>query len=263
MAKKKKRKGTGLFSSEFFMAAGLFTVAGALLAGFGTLYLRATQKEKLDDISLCPAGGPVAQLAILIDRTDPASSAELNIARREINDAIQNAETGTRITVGVVSPKEVDVENSFISVCKPPSGEQADQLIQNVKQVESTYQERFVRPLDSLLSSLLVSSVEDSSPILEDLDLLLSRISDFNATVQSKKLIVVSNLTQHSPEMSFYNGDDWSSFATSNQVSLTNQSLAGFEVKIVSIAIDPEIRAVVEDFWVRFFDAKGVDGLSI
>lgn len=233
------------------IAAVVIIVAGAIW-----LYQKAQMVEQYDSVSLCPASGETGNLIILIDKTDPVSMTQLAMVRNRIKRNIDDAETGTRITVGIVSPDRQARKKSFASLCKPPSS--GDPLIQNPTLVKERYFQDFEIPMDALLYDLLTISEESASPILENLQELLSRIPDFIANDKPSTLIIFSNLAENSGVLSFYRGETWRSFNESGHIRRLAKSLEGMNVHLYQIPVRQAFQPDLEDFWRRYFDAQGV-----
>lgn len=261
---KKKRLGRSrkTESSTIAMIALLSLGTAALAGGIGYYYIQAQSLTKLDDETLCPVNGPVGQLAILIDKTDPVTLRQLSFAQTEIEQLIEAAPVGTRISLGVISPDDVLVEAEYLSICKPPSVDEANGIIQNIAAVDAAYKNGFKVPLDRMLNSLMVVSEAKSSPIMENLQTFVSRIPESAATGEFKSLVLFSNLAQHSAELSFYEGGGWESFLASGGEQRLARSLSGFEVRLMQIPVLEEFQPVLEDFWARYFDAQGASKIT-
>jgi len=256
---KNYRRGRRTQSSgrQVLLASLLLFGAAVIFGGFGYLYWKSTSKAQLDAKTLCPESGPTGQLAILIDMTDPVSVTQLRFARSALDNKIETAALGTLITIGVVNPEDTAREQAFLSVCKPPSKAQADQLIENPTMIQRRYEEVFQKPLDEMLTRLLTVSQADSSPIMEDLQAMLSRIGGFTSVRGSKELVILSNLVQHSPILSFYKGQGWTDFKAGGGVGQLAGNLEGVEITLLKFPAEARFEEVLGDFWVRYFETQG------
>ena len=260
--KKKFKNSSDTSSSTVVLIVLLLAGTAVLLGGISYFYLQAQSVTKLDPESLCPTSGPTGQLAILVDKTDPVTLRQLSFAQTKIEDLVEASPVGTRISLGIISPDEALVEKEFLSICKPPSIEEANGIIQNIGAVDAAYKEGFEAPLSWMLRSLMVTSEADSSPIMEDLQTFLSRIPDLSTPAQYKTLVIFSNLAQHSGELSFYQGGNWSSFVAVGGEQRLARNLRDFEVHLMQLPILENFQADLEDFWARYFDAQGVGKLK-
>lgn len=243
-------------SGSMPLALLMLVVALSIGAGFSYIYYQGLHKEGIDEVTLCPKSGPKGHLVLLIDLTDPASMTQMRFARAEIDRQIGSTAVGEMITIGAVTPDEQQREKSFFTICKPPSGQQADALTENARMIEAAYQEKFVQPLEALLTDLMTVSEAPSSPIMENLQELLSRVPGFGGS-PSQRLIIFSNLSQHSDVLSFYRGEDWSSFEAKGGISNLARNLSGTEVVLLRLPEPKEQTAILEDFWVNYFEAQG------
>ncbi|MBC2834083.1 hypothetical protein [Paragemmobacter straminiformis] len=257
MRRKKLGRSSRTSGSTIALIVLLFVGTVTLGGGIGYFYFQAQNVTKLDAQTLCPLSGPTGQLAILVDKTDPVTIRQLSFAQTKIEDLVEAAAAGTRISLGVISPDEAVVQQEYLSICKPPSANEANGLIQNIAAVDQAYKDGFKAPLDSMLRSLMVVSEAPSSPIMEDLQTFLSRIPDTASVGENKILVIFSNLAQHSGELSFYEGGNWTSFSSAGGDQRLARSLSGFEVKLMQIPILEGFQPELEDFWARYFDAQG------
>lgn len=257
MRRKKFGKSSSTSGSTIALIILLFAGTVVLAGGIGYFYLQAQNVTKLDAETLCPVGGPTGQLVILIDKTDIVTIRQLSFAQTKIEDVVEAVPVGTRISLGVISPDEAVVQQEYLSICKPPSVDEANEIIQNIAEVDAKYKDRFKAPLDTMLKSLMVVSEAPSSPIMENLQTFLSRIPDNASVGETKILVLFSNLAQHSDELSFYEGGNWKSFTSSGGEQRLARSLSGFEVRLFQIPIIEVFQPDLEDFWARYFDAQG------
>ena len=241
-------------------AAVVMTLMAVAIAGMMVwLYQKARTAERYDSVSLCPVSGETGNLVILIDKTDPISLTQLSFGRNYISERIDEAEVGTRITIGIVSPDRQARKDAFLSLCKPPSN--ADELIENKSIVEERYRQDFKIRIDNLLKNLLSVSEESASPIVENLQELLSQIPDFIANEKPATLVILSNLAQHSDILSFYRGGTWQSFKDSGHISRLSKSLEGMEVYLFRIPLPAAFQPDLQNFWRRYLDAQGINRL--
>lgn len=241
-------------------------VLGALvslgLLGAGFYWMNVTQSEMaVDADTLCPAKGPVAMTVILFDVTDPLSAAQSNQLLQHLEREFAEAPVGTQFTMGVVSEYQDDW-GATKPLCKPRSEKDVNSLTQNVVMVKKRYEERFLGPLNESLNQMIAASGANSSPIMESLQALIAGTPGFMNFSGPRKLILVSDLLQHSEAMSFYRGNDWQSFAASPAFQRLSHSFDGAKVEIFGVPrIVAKIRdpAAVEDFWLHYFDLQGAD----
>lgn len=231
----------------------------AVLAGLFVVQRRTETEMAIDADTLCPTSGPRAMVAILIDVTDPLAPAQAMKLREYVRREVDQAETGTEFSLGMVSD-DAGRLGAQVALCKPHSGREVTQLTQNVRLVEKRYEQRFLDPLNGLFDRLISASDAKQSPIMEALQALIGDTPGFVTFDGPKRVIVVSDLLQHSDAMSFYRGQDWQSFTASPAAQRLSESLGGAKVELFLIPRPSSFKgdpAAIEDFWIRYFDHQG------
>lgn len=265
MKKKKPNNFKSMKNSRKSHGSGLiwYAVIAAVVAIAGGVFFygnRAAEASAVDPDTLCPrSSGPTSATVILMDLTDPLTETQRLQLRQKLNKEITQAEIGTLFSLGVVSD-DAGKWGSQIAVCKPQSEVDANGLIQNPTDIGNRYQEKFLLPLNSALEAMMNASKAKQSPIMESLQALVADTPSFVTFGGSRKLILVSDLLQHSDVLSFYRGDDWESFTASKDFARLAKSLDGAAVSIYAIprpAVDNVDQSAVEDFWARYFDFEG------
>ena len=251
-------------SLSFKTVIGVLMILGVL----GALILIGVYNYRLSRSSgltaeLCPADGPVAHLAILLDTTDPLAKTHLQLTRQIIESKINAAATGTRVSFSTVDPDSGVRQSAFFSICKPPSGMEVSQFTENPRMVQEKYETEFLDPVDSGLASLLTIPEALSSPIMEGIQEFASRIPEFTTTDSPRELIIMSDLMQHSDSFSFYRGESWKSFADANGPERFGFAFNNADIVILRIPRIVERSAVVDDFWVRYLMMQGFDNTDI
>lgn len=250
-----RRSGGGVF----WYALGAIIALG-LLGAAGFWQFKTSREMAFDTETLCPSpSGPVAMTAILFDLTDPLTKAQSNQLAQYIEQEFSSAAAGTQFTMGVVS-EDAASWGATEPLCKPIMAQDASALTQNLAMVRDRYEAGFIAPMRRNLAHMTSATGANSSPIMESLQGLVADSRGFLTFSGARKLIVVSDLLQHSDVMSFYRGDDWQSFAASHAYQRLGHTLSGAEIMLFAVPRDVErIRdpAVIEDFWLRYFDLQG------
>ncbi|MBZ4691370.1 MAG: hypothetical protein JG765_2621 [Cereibacter sp.] len=241
----------------------MFAIAGIVATGFGYLYWKSSSKAQLDTATLCPETGSVGDLAILIDMTDPVSLTQLQAARQAIEKRIDEAPVGTRVSLATISPDLQTRVASYRSVCKPPSGAEADMLIENPVLIAAEYDERFSGPVGDALTSLLTSTEAKTSPIMEGLQEFVTKIPGFALSEKPRELVILSDLMQNSETLSFYRGEGWEAFAAAFGPSRLSRNLDGVELSLLRLPVTSDKAEIVDDFWVQYFEAQGVARIGV
>lgn len=105
--------------------------------------------------------------------------------------------------------------------------------------------------------------IASASPIMEGIQAAVSSLPDQSSFAEGShlRLLIVSDLLQNSPAMSFYQGGSWRSFEESAAFDRLSRNLDGYDVEILRFP-RPDARGIdpdqVEDFWARYFDRQNV-----
>lgn len=237
----------------------------AMISGTGAYFYWSYSRSdfQIDAVSLCPKTGPTAHLAILVDTTDPMSFTQVEAARQQIERKIADAAVHTRISFGTVNPDLDTRGGTFFSMCKPQSGADANILTQNPQMVEDRFRNEFTGPVSRAMGTLLRVPEAESSPIMESAQEFAARIPGFTITEVPREVVLMSDLIQHSDIFSFYRGGDWNSFEAAGGPSRFGSAFGGATVTVLRIPRLPEKNAIVDNFWVRYFDAQGFDDIRV
>lgn len=240
---------------------GLVIVFVAAACGGLVWYLyNLNQKNDVDESTLCPISGERGFLALVLDLTDPLNPDQAARLSDAIKRKIDLAPVGTLISVGVVSVEAAGRGIRFSS-CKPQSDGDANALYQNKRIIQKRFEEDFRVPLEETINSMLESEEQNSSPIIESTISLIAAHAGIWEKDMPKKLLLVSDLVQHSDIHSFFRGQDWRQFRQTEVFRDLSKALRGFDVEIIKIprSLSASINArEVEDFWVRYLEAHGV-----
>lgn len=221
--------------------------------------IQVTKSSEINETSLCRQTGAINTTAILLDLTDPLNTTQQARLKTILNDELHRTQRDTMITLGVVSEDENRWGARFAK-CKPATGEYANSLYENPGLIAERYRSEFLNPVNDTLAAMLTSEKENQSPIMEAMQSLIAETPDFTRVQGRKKLIVVSDMLQHSDTLSFYRRQGWDFFSGSIGDHRLAGNLSSVEVEIYLIPRSgPNIpkRQFAEDFWVRYFDRQG------
>lgn len=249
-----RKRGSGNIGWYVAIAACILAIAGVLIVSQTLL-----SRSKINETTLCHAGGPVNVTSILLDLTDPLSDTQQTRLKTIIENEIATSTMDTMIALGVVS-EDPQRWGSFFAKCKPATGEQANALYENPALISDRYQREFLIPISDKIEATLVGEVENRSPIMEALQSLLAGTPDFTRARGRRKIIIVSDMLQHSDTLSFYRGQGWDYFLKRDGELRLAGNLSNVIVEILRIPRtggNTPSRDMVEDFWTRYFDRQG------
>jgi hypothetical protein len=230
-----------------------------LVAGIGLISSRLKAAGQIDEATLCHRGGPLNTTVVLLDLTDPLNRTQQARLENIIDQEISRSTVDTMIVFGIVSEFPEKWGAKFAK-CKPETGETANALYENPILIAERYDREFLKPVGDTLSSLLTAEPENQSPIMEALQSLLADAPDFAEARGNRKLLIASDMLQHSDSLSFYRGQGWDFFQDSKGADRLASNLVGVDVEIFRIPrsgsnIPPS--DIVEGFWTRYFDRQG------
>lgn len=215
--------------------AALAAVAAlVLLAGYAALSLWAKgQRVAIDEATLCPVSGPSAVTAVLVDRSDPLNSQQALRVRQVLDRVVAEAPVGGRVALYVAEADAFTALTPVLALCNP--GSEANPLYQNPKKIRARYEEGFKARFETVGKALLERAQRKTSPIMESIKAVC--IDAFAATPPGVplRLVVVSDLVQHSPIVSHYRERNFESFLRDPRLSGVLVDCKGAEVEMLYI----------------------------
>jgi hypothetical protein len=253
---------------------GIALIAVALSAvGAGAYFVATVERPPvLNKISLCPMEGPRAATVILLD----ASDALPDVTRREVSkyllDAAEQVPPYGLLEIRLLDPNEPSGRAVFAK-CNPGDGSGVSEYTANPAMARKRWMEGFKAPIEQALERGLGPSDTATSPILSTLQsIAVDRFAGRAAAEMPKLLIVVSDLIEHSPDYSQYQGSlSYERFRDSNAYRRVRTDLNGAEVSfryIQRITKKPINSADHIKFWAewvkdsngRFKEARKLQG---
>ena len=198
---RKRRSGS---ESEGLWKAGLIAaVACALFAGGAWIYMEAASANpKIDQATLCPAGGPTGVAAVLIDTTDTLSPVQRLDVLNKLRGLREELPRGWLVAIYPVKSTPEQPPRASLSLCNPGRGEGLGQLTSNPALVEKRWREAFDTPLQDLLGGLVAAGQGTSSPIMETIQsVAVAEFGDPDKKTLPKRLVLVSDMLQYSQKL--------------------------------------------------------------
>lgn len=251
----RRRRGASSNLGWYVTIGVCLVIIGGVLLGSQSLL----SKSKIDEATLCHLGGPVNISSILLDLTDPLNDTQRARLKTIIENEITSSSTDTMIALGVVS-EDSQRWGAMFAKCKPATGEEANSLYENPTLIAARYNREFLTPIRNTLETSLQGEIQNESPIMEALQSLIASTPDFTRARGQRKIIIVSDMLQHSDYLSFYRGQGWDYFVTQEGEERLAGNLSSVVVEILRIprsGSNVPSRDIVEDFWTRYFDRQG------
>lgn len=208
--------------------------AAMLLVGYFALNWWAKgQRVEIDEATLCPVSGPSAVTAVLVDRSDPLTTQQALRVRQVLDRVVAEAPVGGRVALYVAEADAFTALAPVLALCNP--GSEANPLYQNPKKIRARYEEGFKARFDAVRKALLEPAQRKTSPIMESIKAVC--IDAFGAAPPGVplRLVVVSDLVQHSPVTSHYRERNFETFLRDARLSGVLVDCKGAEVEMLYI----------------------------
>lgn len=203
----RNRKNTRERKEDFWGILMLIFSGILALGGIGTYFYLKSNVVEIDKRSLCPISGATSVTALLIDATDSLSIQQKQAFLTTFQNLRDSIPLYGRLDLYFIHNTQASLLKPTVSLCNPGHGDEINPLYGNPRHVEKTWQEGFSQPLEREISQLLEASPEKESPILESVQsVVLTSLSEPSFRDKPKKLILVSDLMQHTSSFSLYRG---------------------------------------------------------
>lgn len=252
------RSGRGHNNPGWYVA---IIVCFGLVVGVGVLANNLISKRKIDEVTLCLHAGKRTRnvTVVLLDLTDPLNATQQARLKTIMANEVSDSSIDTMIALGVVS-ENPDNWGARFARCKPASGEDASVFYENPAIIAKRYSREFTDPIKKMLDDMLTGESENQSPIMEALQSLISETPDFTRASGQRKIVIVSDMLQHSDNLSFYRSQGWDYFTRKNGEQRLAGNLSGVTIKIFRIPRSggkTPSAEITDEFWTRYFDRQG------
>lgn len=198
---------------------------------------------------------------VLLDVTDNLSLTERQAVVNNFEENVLQAPSNTSFEVFRVQ----DISGSLLApvgaaFTAVQGNTEANPLVSNPAQQRQQWLEGFKQPLMQALETAMSSGDADRSPIMESVQsVALTTLLKPNAKASPRKLIIVSDLLQHTNEFSFYKAiPSFSSLAIDPNYGKLKTNLAGVEVELWVLRNHTKDATKLADLWRRIiFDQGG------
>lgn len=233
----------------------IVSVIGALV------YTKLYQQPTNDLKTMCPAGGPLGHIVLLVDKSDPLTftqSKEFDVLYREV--VTKRVPEGYLLSVYALGENFQETADPIIELCNPGNGSTLSVVTANPDRAAKEFQARFVGPMLAKAPELVTNKPGGASPILEMVQLV--GITGFrkNAVKGPRRLIIVSDMLHNTAEFSMYKGiPKFADFLTTPYAARASADLPGVEVELQVYLHSPQIqKPELLIFWQEYiFKANG------
>lgn len=155
----------------------------------------------------CPTSDPrpSAHTVVIVDQTDKFSISQINYAKQIILLEYERLHQGEKFTVIGLEEDPTALSRTF-SRCRIKRGKDISGLVSNPQMVEAEFDRIVGTQLNEFVDGLKNSPQSDSSPIFETVEMMLDE-PDFNSSETKRRIVIVSDMVQHSPKVSHYTNE--------------------------------------------------------
>lgn len=261
--RKDTRSGPGLAGKIGLGLLGLLVIS----AIFGLLGYNAFFAERPDvDVQTgCLKGVPPARYVVLVDQTDTFNAVQKADIRNQLEEAIRSVPRYGEVAVYMISQDLSELPSPLVRACNPGTKEDADALIEAAARVEKKWASLFDRPLEMAFSQAFTSLEADTSPIIETIQAVTVReFGDHALNNSTKRLIVISDLLQHTPALTHYGAElpDVVEFLQSDHFRRLRADLRDVSIELLYLQRTTRMGHQGPDhikFWLTLFGAQGAE----
>jgi len=234
------------------------SLAAVVAAG---AYAYVNRPPQLDPETGCVAGRlvPESHTVVLVDQTDRLSPRQIDYAKTLILLEYERLSPGDQLTV---RPLDADPDSTTreFSRCRVRRGSEVSAVIANPDLVEASFRRTVGDALNDYLDGLAEVDTAPASPIVETLN-TVAEARDFGPNVRERRLVLVSDMAQHSREIDQYASPG--SYALDGRaLDLLPRNLQGVTVRVHYVR-RPELNRLQtanhQAFWQGWFEEAGAD----
>lgn len=207
-----------------------------------------------------------AHTIVVLDKTDSLSNNQQNFVLNYINNEKAGLGTFEKFSIFAFTENTYTNPDPVFSKCNPGRGKDANQLYQNPRKIQLRFDEFFSRPLEENMSNILSDNTGSKSPIFEMIRELSLR-DDFEAAVNQRTLIIISDMMHHTSEYSHYkNTIDYKYFSEKPYAYEVSASLNSVNIRIVYLLRDNlgNIQGKRHlSFWEEYFEEMGAGVVEV
>ena len=246
--------------TENLRAGVIFALSLAAVVGMGAIAF-VNRAPALDEGNGCVRGQlvPPGHTVVLIDQTDPLGRRQIDYVKTLILLEYERLKTGERLTVRPIDADPDSTAREF-SRCRVRRGADVLGIGANPEMIEADFRRIVGRPLNEYLNGLADVPTAEASPILETIATAVDS-PDFGPNVPERRLIIVSDMAQHSDQSSQYGQPD--SYGLSPQArDFLARNMAGVHVRVHYVrrpALAPLQTAAHREFWSNWLRSEGAD----
>lgn len=170
----------------------------------GAWFVGVRNSRQALDSHLCPPK-PASFLALLVDVTDPMTLPQRQDLRNKLEELKGTIPLYGRVAIFKVDAARERLLAPVLELCNPGKGSDYSSWTADRKKMQERWDNGFDQPLTSAFESLTVASAAEQSPILQSMQsVALTELPTSKTDGADRHLVVISDLLQNTPGLSFY-----------------------------------------------------------
>jgi hypothetical protein len=228
----------------------------------GTMAVTAMTSGSVDrdETTGCPLGDgapPPSHTVVLVDQTDALPPDELDFARALIKNEYHWLPEDGVLTVRTLRA-DPSRSGDAIVVCRMRDGAEANEFTENRKAVQRDFERMAGAQLEQFLARMAQAETESASPLIEEI-IRIYRRQDFGEDVKGRRLVLLSDMLQHSAQLSQYGR-----WTPSRGLPASLREEADMDMRNIDVRVQYVRRPgnglqgkAHEGFWKKFFEERG------
>ncbi|MEL6692131.1 MAG: hypothetical protein AAFQ12_03750, partial [Pseudomonadota bacterium] len=150
----------------------------------------------------------------------------------------------------------------------PGRGDQVNALFRNPERIEERFNEKFDRPLQTVLEDLVVPKEAPNSPVLEAMA-RLGQTEAFSDRAPERRIVIISDMLQNSDAFTAYGGGGSMPANMPDAITVADTTIRRFGNSLDGVALEIRLiprqryvdmqRGALKEYWNQVFAELGVD----
>jgi len=213
------------------MVIGIICII-SIIGGLATYSSFFNERVVVDNKTGCPKDGPYSRTVILIDQTDTFSPVQANDIQNQFEKYKKSIPRYGELVIYAMRQGTKNTLKPLIRACNPGTKDDINQLVESSNKISQQWTVSFDEPVRKVLKDALQPMSSKNSPIIETMQAFV--VSEFGPVYmdnKDKKLVIISDLLQHSKVLSHYKPNyDVDKFIQSQKFSKLTADLRDVEV---------------------------------
>lgn len=245
----------------------LFGVAIVSIGTFFYLFSAAKSDQMSIDEHNCKAKNIPEIIAVVIDYTDSINAIQKASLEKYLQDIAYTMSKNGKLKFYSVQDMNNGTLDAELEVCNPGNEDGVSEWTGNKKLARKKYEEQFTSQIEKQLNMLLTAKTANSSPIMRSLQsVYVTNMKGHDVEHSKKKLILVSDLLEHTDAFSMYNGvPDFNAFEKTAYWSQVKADMNNTDVELLFLNRASAYKLQTPDlklFWQYYFLNQGANSVK-